>query len=184
MNWTARGSLMRTWLDKTYEIVAGPAAPTWDTYQAVVMQAWTALLARAPSEAGVQSYLERHPGLLPGYRSMTITSGHTCFPAGVITHPPLAGLSKKIPDFMWIASASDSIFRALGSIAPSSIAKSAGSRSPSYRCRQCCRTMRSPRRRHARRGLGQRSTARRHDRLTQRCLLASSICQSQGPCAT
>ena len=89
---------MRTWLDKTYEIVAGPAAPTWDTYQAVVMQAWNALLACDPSETEVQAYLEKHPGLLPGYRSMTITSGHTCFPPGVITQPPLAGLSKKIPD--------------------------------------------------------------------------------------
>lgn len=100
---------MRSWLDKTYEIVKGPAAPSWETYESLVMNAWKTLLDRDPAEAEVQTFLEKHPGLLPGYRSMTISSGHTCFPPGVITQPPLQGLTKKIPDFMWIAQASDSI---------------------------------------------------------------------------
>jgi Domain of unknown function (DUF4263) len=105
--------MKRSFLDQTYEIVKGPPAPTWETYEALVMSGWTALLDSDPTEPEVQRYLEKHPSLLPGYRSMTITSGHTCFPPAAFTQPPLAGLTKKIPDFMWIAQASDSIFPVL-----------------------------------------------------------------------
>ena len=100
-------------LEKTYTMATGPAGLPWDAYVARVTDLWHALLDREPDEVEVQRFLERYPGLLPGYRSMTITSGHSCLPPAVITQPPLSGLTKKVPDFMWIAMASDSIYPVL-----------------------------------------------------------------------
>jgi len=37
---------MRTWLGKTYEVVQGPSAPSWEAYETLVMNGWQALRAR------------------------------------------------------------------------------------------------------------------------------------------
>jgi hypothetical protein len=58
----------------------------------------------------VQSFLERHPSLLPGSHSVDGSSGHWPFPFAVISQPKLPGLSTRIPDFMWIASDSASVY--------------------------------------------------------------------------
>ena len=59
-------------------------------------------------EANAQTYLERHPCLLPGSSGTSMRSGHAPWPGAVISQPQLPGLSELRPDFMWIAT--DSAF--------------------------------------------------------------------------
>lgn len=59
-------------------------------------------------EANIQRFLERHPSLVPGAFGPSMRSGHTPWPAAVVTQPELPDLSTKRPDFMWIST--DSAF--------------------------------------------------------------------------
>jgi hypothetical protein len=98
----------RRWtFEKTYTIEAGPPPMPWAEYSRRVLAEWRALIAfeAAEQERILQRFLERHPSLVPGAFSTAGAgeSGHVPFPGAVITQPPLQGLQRRVPDFMWIA---------------------------------------------------------------------------------
>jgi hypothetical protein len=77
----------------------------WMDYEARVRREWSDLLN---SQAGcdertIHKFLESHPSLVPGAYSMTGPSGHAPFPQALISEAPLAGIGRRIPDFIWLA---------------------------------------------------------------------------------
>lgn len=84
-------------------------------YAALLAERWTEFLdsPEAKVESNVQSFLERHPSLLPGAFTVDGDSGHEPYPGAVITQPKLPSLSSKQPDFMWIATDSEAVYPVL-----------------------------------------------------------------------
>ncbi len=94
-------------LEKTYKMTENPPQPMgWNEYEQKLRDVWNNLLDSNPQEAEVQAFLEKHPCMIPGSSSMTMTSGHWPFPHAVISQPPLVGIDERIPDFMWLATSS------------------------------------------------------------------------------
>src|SRR5262245_4016189 len=92
-------------LGLTYTLTKNPPpAMAWEKYARLVRRELAALLDANPTEAHMQSLLERHPCLVPGAHGSPLTapSGHGPFPAAVISQPPLPSYGGKVPDFMWI----------------------------------------------------------------------------------
>ena len=89
-----------------------PGLPDQGTYEQFLAERWLALLDSEDShdESLIQSFLERHPSLLPGSHSVDGNSGHAAFPLAVISKPKLPGLSDREPDFMWLATDSGSLY--------------------------------------------------------------------------
>lgn len=88
-----------------YEIVKDAPKPwSWDEYNSWLCVEWPKLLASedAKDESRLQAFLEQHPCLVPGAFSFP-PSGHTPFPGVLISQPRLQGVGLKVPDFMWIA---------------------------------------------------------------------------------
>lgn len=88
---------------------SGPAPLPWDDYAKIVRTEWQQLLDDpATGEPEIHDFLEKHPCLVPGHDAFG-GAGPGNWPAGsgfgcVYSKPPLAyGMSKRIPDFMWIA---------------------------------------------------------------------------------
>ena len=93
-------------------------APTplpYERYFELLTPAWKALIEsdESKAEAVVQNFLERHPCLLPGAFSVDGDSGHAPWPFAVVSQPMLPDLSTKRPDFMWIATDSDTTYAIL-----------------------------------------------------------------------
>lgn len=67
------------------------------------MTEWRGLLDADPAEPEVQTFLERHPSLIPGATDNIGPHGHhgVCWGA-VIKQPELPGLDRRVPDFMWV----------------------------------------------------------------------------------
>ncbi len=86
----------------------------WEEYEMRLAEAWAALLASDDSrdESNLQAFLERHPCLVPGAHSFP-PSGHTPFPGALVSQPRLQADGLKIPDFMWIAFDSATIYPVL-----------------------------------------------------------------------
>ncbi len=99
---------------KTYvmEKQAPPSMP-WDRYKVLVEERWEQLLASDPDEASIQNFLEQHPSMLPGAFGAIGSSGHSPHPSAIISQPPLSDFSRHIPDFMWIAQDSSTIYPVL-----------------------------------------------------------------------
>lgn len=94
-------------LEKTYEMAENPPQPmSWEEYEEKLTQEWQSLLDSDCSEKVIQAFLEKHPCLLPGAFTMTRTSGHYPYPDAVISLPPLSGVGKRVPDFMWLSTCS------------------------------------------------------------------------------
>lgn len=89
-----------------------PLPMSWEEYKATLDQRWKALLnsPNSQEEKNLQSFLEEHPCLIPGAFGLNFSSGHFPFPCAVVTQPILKGLGTKVPDFMWIASDSGTIY--------------------------------------------------------------------------
>jgi len=89
-----------------------PGAPSEEVYNDLLMRRWRSLLDSPASqdERLLQAFLERHPSLLPGSNTVDGDSGHAAFPVAVISQPKLPGLSDRHPDFMWIATDSESVY--------------------------------------------------------------------------
>jgi Shedu protein SduA, C-terminal len=89
-----------------------PGRPSEEVYDDLLMKQWRTLLDSPASrnERLLQGFLERHPSLLPGSNTMDGDSGHGAFPLAVVSQPKLPGLSDRHPDFMWIATDSESLY--------------------------------------------------------------------------
>lgn len=90
-------------LQPTYKIEIGPSAVSVEDYSCSTEAQFLELLDRNPSEQECQSFLERHPALVPGARTPGSPSGHPPLHNALITQPRLPGLRSKLPDFMWVA---------------------------------------------------------------------------------
>jgi hypothetical protein len=90
-----------------------PGRPSEEVYNDLLMTQWRSLLDSPASQDErqvLQTFLERHPSLLPGSNSVDGDSGHAAFPLAVISQPKLPGLSDRHPDFMWIATDSGGLY--------------------------------------------------------------------------
>lgn len=97
--------------EKTYQIIKNsPPQMKWEVYEKRVRDKWNELLSSEANEPTIHEFLEKHPSLLPGAFGLTGRSGHNPFPCAVITKPPLQSIGKKIPDFLWIATDSKSVY--------------------------------------------------------------------------
>jgi hypothetical protein len=99
-------------MKKTYELTKdAPPAMSWKEYEKSSTEEWKKLLngPKASDEAAIHKFLEQNPSFVPGPFSFP-TSGHYPLFCGVFTKPSLAGVGKYVPDFMWLATASDLIY--------------------------------------------------------------------------
>lgn len=96
----------------TYKLIkdAPPATP-WDEYERTAIQSWNELIdgPEASNEQAIHAYLEQNPSFVPGAFSFPV-SGHGPLFGGVFTKPPLSGIGMRVPDFMWLATATDITF--------------------------------------------------------------------------
>lgn len=100
--------------EKTYSICPGPPPMAWSEYEALILPRWQALLdSKVSTEADFQAFLERHPCMLPGPFGLIGQSGHAPYPSAIISQPVLADFTRRVPDFMWIARDSSSIYPVL-----------------------------------------------------------------------
>lgn len=99
-------------LKKKYEIIKdGPKAIEWDAYEVEVIEAYKKLLdTEKNSEAAFQTFFEENPSMLPGAFGFFGESGHAPYNNILISQPILNGLTTKIPDFLWIATDSCTIY--------------------------------------------------------------------------
>lgn len=56
----------------------------------------------AQDERCIHEFIELHPSLLLGLAGAEGFDRRTPFPGGVVSEPPLIGLTTKVPDFLWI----------------------------------------------------------------------------------
>jgi hypothetical protein len=98
---------------KTYETACGPPPMAWDVYQEIIRQAWISLLGSDVQEREYQDFLERHPCMIPGPFGLIGTSGHSPYPSAVISQPVLPDFTRRVPDFMWFARDSETIYPVL-----------------------------------------------------------------------
>ncbi|QQE78378.1 Shedu immune nuclease family protein [Alicyclobacillus sp. SO9] len=100
---------------KNFELASiAPPEMSWSSYEHFLKQEIQKyLLQDADNEKVFQRFFEKHPCLLPGPFGLIGTSGHYPYAGTVITQPRLVGSSNRIPDFMWIASDSMTIYPVL-----------------------------------------------------------------------
>jgi hypothetical protein len=80
----------------------GPEPMAWSTYERNAQTELAELIDADPSEPTVQRFLEENPPFVPGVSPFITGGGHGPWLDAVITQPPLQGLGKRVPDFMWI----------------------------------------------------------------------------------
>jgi hypothetical protein len=85
----------------------------WQSYEQRVTAEWKSLLQGKgwSNEVVLQGFLEAHPSLVPGGRSLPAhrPSGHGPIHSSLFARPRLAGTVEFIPDFVWLASDSASL---------------------------------------------------------------------------
>ena len=99
-------------LTKAYQLAKDPPpAMEWREYETQSLLEWRRLLdsPEASDEGAVHRFLERNPSFVPGAFSFP-QSGHYPLYCGVFSIPLIRGLGTYIPDFLWLATASDLIF--------------------------------------------------------------------------
>lgn len=97
--------------EKTYKIESGPDPMSWIEYKGILDNTWRSLLkSNNTDERAYQDFLECHPCYIPGPFGLIGTSGHTPYPSAVISQPFLPDYTRKVPDFMWIARNSTTIY--------------------------------------------------------------------------
>lgn len=74
-------------------------AMDWNSYVNRAKAEWNNLLnsEAACDEKNIRRFLATHPSFVPG-------AGRGSFPMALISEPPLTGIGRKIPDFVWLAS--------------------------------------------------------------------------------
>jgi hypothetical protein len=101
--------------EKTYKLVPSPPPPLqWDIYKKAAKAEWDSLLSsrHATDESKFQAFLERNPSFVLGAFSFP-ASGHYPIFGSLISKPPLTGVGIKVPDFMWLATATDTVYPVL-----------------------------------------------------------------------
>lgn len=102
---------MPTQLHKAYELAKGPPAVPWKTYVRQAERKWRELLADpSVGEKDDQLFLEQNPSFVPGAFGVEGPANHGPTIGALITQPRLPGLTRPVPDFMWINKQSDRIF--------------------------------------------------------------------------
>ena len=96
-----------------YDVQYGPQHIAVDQYADWCTERFRELLCSHPCEPEVQTFLERHPWLVPGHATPSSTSGHFPLHCSLITQPKLPGQKTRVPDFMWIATHSGTWFPTL-----------------------------------------------------------------------
>jgi hypothetical protein len=98
--------------NKSYQLEEGcPKSIEWEEYVKNVASEYLELLKNhSDSEETFQDFLERHPSMVPGAFGLFGESGHSPYNNALITQPKLNGLTTKIPDFLWIASDSGTVY--------------------------------------------------------------------------
>lgn len=99
--------------DKSYKLEVGPPPVPVADYIRSSREGYEALLAGEPSEADVQSFLEKHPWMVPGHSTPTGVTGHYPLHCSLIAQPELPGKPSYFPDFMWVSTHSGSWFPTL-----------------------------------------------------------------------
>ena len=97
----------------TYQQESGPSPMAWEVYAECLTQELARFLSSSPSERDMQSFLEANPALVPGAWTPGTKSGHPPLRLCLIAQPELQGLGERRPDFMWIATHSDSWYPTL-----------------------------------------------------------------------
>jgi hypothetical protein len=94
-----------------YHLAANPPpATSWEEYESAATAQWHTLIASSPTdENALHRFLELNPSFVPGAFSFP-TSGHWPLHGGVFSRPPLAAVGTSIPDFLWLATATDLVF--------------------------------------------------------------------------
>ena len=96
---------------RTYELADGPPAVKWEEYIDRASARWISLLSDPEaSEADVQLFMEQNPSFVPGAFGVEGPANHGPFIGALITQPRLPGLTRPVPDFMWINKQSDRLF--------------------------------------------------------------------------
>lgn len=96
---------------RPYALEQGPPAMQWDDYAALVSRLWRDLLDDPDvTEPRIQTFLEQNPALVPGAFGVSGPANHGPFIGALISQPRLPGLTRPVPDFMWIPKQSDRIF--------------------------------------------------------------------------
>ena len=90
-------------LAKTYALKEGPPHIPFAEYMERTRQKFSGLLDSDPCERKIQSFLEKHPAMVPGHSTPSGISGHYPLHCCLITQPVLPGMPSYTPDFMWIA---------------------------------------------------------------------------------
>ena len=89
--------------NKSYTLEEGPPHIPIGKYLERTERQFSNLLESNPSEREVQSFLERHPSMVPGHSTPAGLSGHYPLHCSLITQPELPGKPFYKPDFMWLA---------------------------------------------------------------------------------
>jgi hypothetical protein len=97
----------------TYQQEKGPPGISFEDYAIRLEHEYRDLIAADPTESDVQRFLEKNPSLVPGAWTPGTKSGHYPLHCALITQPILPGLTSRRPDFMWIATHSQSWFPTL-----------------------------------------------------------------------
>lgn len=100
---------------RTYELVVDPPpAMSWEEYERSAAREWRDLISGPDhaNEAVIHAFLEQNPCFVPGPFSFP-TSGHGPIYGGVFSKPSLAGVGNHVPDFMWLATATDIVYPVL-----------------------------------------------------------------------
>ncbi len=96
---------------------AAPPPWTWDQYSRWLKAAWAELLRAADpnTEEPYRQFLETHPCLIPGGEGTGDSFGghHGSWNGIAISQPPLPGITRRIPDFMWLTKNSEDIIPVL-----------------------------------------------------------------------
>jgi hypothetical protein len=99
--------------EKSYVIEETPSPPmSWEEYKQLVLKEWDELLTSTDPlpEDEFQKFFERHPCMLPGaFGILGVSSGHGPFPSAVISQAVLPSYDYRKPDFMWIATDSETV---------------------------------------------------------------------------
>lgn len=104
-------------MERKFELVEGPRAWDWPTYEQWLTDEWARVLEETnqKDESAFQWFLERHPCLLPGGEGTGQSFGghHGSWGGIVIAEPPLTGIFLKRPDFMWLTKNSEDLIPVL-----------------------------------------------------------------------